>query len=208
MADTTLRQAFSNIANAIRAKGVTGTMTPLQMPTKIGTIYASKYGVSGDSVLGNVDQNGELQPPSTPFTFQSDAIVSIPMNMMYNKFYRNTALVEVSLPNLTTVGQNGMNGAFNGCTALKTVVLPKLSTVGANGLNNMLYGCTAIEVVDFSQATAVPTLSNVNTFTNTNNTYQIVVPDALYSTWITSTNWSDSTIVGHIVKASDYTPAS
>lgn len=208
MADTTLRQAFSNIANAIRAKGVTGTMTPLQMPTKIGTIYASKYGVSGDSVLGNVDQNGELQPPSTSFTFQSDAIVSIPMNMMYNKFYRNTALVEVSLPNLTTVGQNGMNGAFNGCTALKTVVIPKLSTVGANGLNNMLYGCTAIEVVDFSQATAVPTLSNVNTFTNTNNTYQIVVPDALYSTWITSTNWSDSTIVGHIVKASDYTPAS
>lgn len=78
MADTTLRQAFSNIANAIRAKGVTGTMTPLQMPTKVASISSSKYGVSGDSVLGDVDQNGELQPPSTSFQFISSDILSIP----------------------------------------------------------------------------------------------------------------------------------
>jgi len=45
MANTTLRQAFSDIANAIRAKGVTGTMTPLEMPTKIEEIS------SGDNPL-------------------------------------------------------------------------------------------------------------------------------------------------------------
>ena len=67
MADTTLRQAFSDIANAIRAKGVTGTMTPLQMPTKVASISSSKYGVSVDSVLGNVNGQGELQSPSTSF---------------------------------------------------------------------------------------------------------------------------------------------
>jgi len=38
MANTTLTQTFSDIADAIRAKGVTGTMTPLEMPTKIGSI--------------------------------------------------------------------------------------------------------------------------------------------------------------------------
>ena len=234
MADTTLRQAFSDIANAIRAKGVTGTMTPLQMPTKIGTIYASKYGVSGDSVIGNVDQNGELQPPSTSFTFQSSDILSIPINGLYNKFYRNPALTEVNLPNLTTVGNYGMDAAFEYCTslttvdlskvtgvgqygiayafygdtALKTIYLSSLSSAGSNGMNLMCHGCTALELVDFSEATAVPALSNVNAFSNTNNTYSIVVPDSLYSSWIAASNWSDATIVGHIVKASEYTPAS
>lgn len=33
---------------------------------------------------------------------------------------------------------------------------------------------------------------------------KIVVPDALYDTWIAATNWSSSTIVSHIVKASEY----
>lgn len=32
MAEKTLRQAFKDIADAIREKGITGTMTPLQMP--------------------------------------------------------------------------------------------------------------------------------------------------------------------------------
>ena len=67
-------------------------------------------------------------------------------------------------------------------------------------------GCTSLEVVDFSQATAVPTMHNTNTFQNTNNTFKVVVPDSLYSTWIASTNWSN--ISSQIIRASDYTPAS
>lgn len=64
MADTTLRQAFSNIANAIRAKGVTGTMSPLQMPTKVASIIPQKYGVSIDNLLGVLNQQGVLYPSS------------------------------------------------------------------------------------------------------------------------------------------------
>lgn len=109
MADTTLRQAFSNIANAIRAKGVTGTMTPLQMPTKVASISSSKYGVSGDSVLGNVNGQGELQQPTQQFQFTSSDIVVVPANMLRNKFYNNTGLVEVHLPNLTSVESYGMS---------------------------------------------------------------------------------------------------
>ena len=116
MADTTLRQAFSNIANAIRAKGVTGTMTPLQMPTKVASISSSKYGVSVDSVLGNVDQNGVLQAPSQQFQFVSSEIreiggSGINASLSY-KFYYNTALTSVNLPNLTTVGYSGLFNAF------------------------------------------------------------------------------------------------
>ena len=108
MADTTLRQAFSNIANAIRAKGVTGTMSPLQMPTKVASISSSKYGVSGDSVLGDVDQNGVLQPPSASFQFISSDIRSIPSAGLCYKFQKNPALTSVSLPNLTSIGSYGM----------------------------------------------------------------------------------------------------
>lgn len=87
--------------------------------------------------------------------------------------------------------------------------MKKLYSVNSSsGFNNAFTGCTALELVDFSEATEVPALSNVNAFSNTNNTYSIVVPDSLYSSWIASSNWSDSTIVGHIVKASEYTPAS
>jgi hypothetical protein len=33
---------------------------------------------------------------------------------------------------------------------------------------------------------------------------QIVVPDALYNSWIATTSWSNSNIKAKIVKASDY----
>lgn len=38
MANETLTDVFSDIADAVRAKGVTGQMTPLQMPAKITSI--------------------------------------------------------------------------------------------------------------------------------------------------------------------------
>ena len=66
----------------------------------------------------------------------------------------------------------------------------------------MLYGCSALEVVDFSEATSVPTLHSVNTFQNTNSTFKIVVPDALYDQWIAARNWSS--FANQIVKASEY----
>ena len=75
-------------------------------------------------------------------------------------------------------------------------------------MNNTFSGCTHLELVDFSQATTVPALHNKNAFNARNETYKIVVPDALYTTWTTATNWSNASIVGHIVKASEYTPAS
>ncbi len=68
----------------------------------------------------------------------------------------------------------------------------------------MLYsfnGCTSLELVDFSDAVAIPTASGA-TFANTNETYKIVVPDALYNDWITSEYWTG--FASHIVAKSDY----
>lgn len=44
-------------------------------------------------------------------------------------------------------------------------------------------------------------MSDTNTFSNTNNYYRIVVPNALYNQWITASNWAYPSIVTHIEKA-------
>lgn len=44
-------------------------------------------------------------------------------------------------------------------------------------------------------------MSSTDAFGNTNNTYKIIVPNALYNQWIAATNWSNSSIVTHIEKA-------
>ena len=66
----------------------------------------------------------------------------------------------------------------------------------------MFAECTSLELVDMTGSIGVPTLSNVNNFSNTNDTYKIVVPDSLYDTWIAATNWSS--IASHIMKKSDW----
>ena len=52
MANETLTNIFSDIADAVRAKGVTGQMTPLQMPAKITSIPS---GGGSDSKLFEAD---------------------------------------------------------------------------------------------------------------------------------------------------------
>lgn len=47
MANTILTEIFSGIADAIRAKGVTGTMTPLEMAAKISSIVTDGGGEGG-----------------------------------------------------------------------------------------------------------------------------------------------------------------
>ena len=46
------------------------------------------------------------------------------------------------------------------------------------------------------------TITYTRTFNNTNSTFKIIVPDALYSQWIVATNWS--TYASQIVKTSEY----
>lgn len=203
------------MADAIRAQGITGTMTPLQMPTKVSQIQTAKYGVTIDDLFGGTDANGKYVPPSTSFSFQSSDIISIGEYGLRFMFM-NTGITSLSMPNLTTVGRYGMGGvcssatnlasvnisnlttigdsglgtAFMGCTSLeeldlsnlvndvstglyrmcqdctslKKVYLTKLSVVSPTSLAFTFSGCTALELVDFSQATAVPTMANVNCF--------------------------------------------
>ena len=131
------------------------------------------------------------------------SLTSIGANGMYNAFQKCTSLTSADLSGLSSVtGANGMSGTFNGCTSLRNVKLNKLSDVSSSSnWGYMFNGCTALEKVDFSETVAIPSLAT-STFNNTNSTFKIVVPDALYSQWIAATNWS--TYASQIVKASEY----
>lgn len=113
-----------------------------------------------------------------------------------------TALTEVDFSLATSVDLTGQY-AFSGDTALQKI------TFGASTTRIGTYtfsGCTALTLIDFRLATSIPALANSNSTTipYNNSGLQIVVPDALYNSWIAATNWSNSNIKAKIVKASDY----
>ena len=76
MAGETLTSVFSDIADAIRAKGVTGQMMPTEMPTKITSIPS---GGSGDP-LYEVDEQGVIQKTTGVNVNWFNEATSIPNN--------------------------------------------------------------------------------------------------------------------------------
>lgn len=113
-----------------------------------------------------------------------------------------TALTEVDFSLATSVDLTGQY-AFFGDTALQKI------TFGASTTRIGTYtfsGCTALKLIDFRLATSIPALANSSSTTipYNNSGLQIVVPDALYDSWIAATNWSNTNIKAKIVKASEY----
>ena len=110
-------------------------------------------------------------------------------------------LPATELPN-AAFGNGCYSSMFSGCTSLKRI---KMNASSGSWGTYMFAGCTSLELVDMTGSIGVPTLSNVNNFSNTNDTYKIVVPDSLYDTWIAATNWAS--IASHIMKKSDWNAA-
>ena len=120
----------------------------------------------------------------------------------YNMFAGCTSLtVAPELP-ATTMANTCYQYMFYNCTALKRI---KMNASSGNWGTYMFGGCTSLELVDMTGSTGVPTLSTINNFSNTNDTYKIVVPDSLYDTWIVETNWAS--LAPHIMKQSDWNAA-
>ena len=117
-------------------------------------------------------------------------------------FYGCTSLTQAPELPAKNLARNCYYNMFNGCKSLKRI---KMNASFASWGTNMFNGCTSLELVDMTGSTGVPTLSNVNNFANTNDTYKIVVPDSLYDTWIAATNWAS--IASHIMKQSDWNAA-
>lgn len=116
-------------------------------------------------------------------------------NIARGAFSQNYSLATINLPDGI---RNITAEAFNACYLPKIVIPPEVKSVQANAFSS-----SAIIKYDFSQCTAVPTLSNKNAFSGINKIAKIIVPDSLYDEWIAAANWS--TYADYIYKASEVT---
>ena len=188
-------------------------ITSVNIPSTVTTLGG--YIFQGCSLLANVDFSSatSLKYINGAYVFRDcTSLTSIDMSAVTlvttwgaNLFQGCTSLVSAVLPpNLTATNSN----TFYGCRSLASIRIPdSVTSIGAS----CFYNCNNLLVIDFGNTRAsVPTLSNINAFYTTNATTisdrKIIVPDALYSSWIAANNWKNTTygIKNQIIAYSDY----
>ena len=95
---------------------------------------------------------------------------------------------------VTTLGQNFISSS----DFLTHIIVPKQVTSLKNGTFG---GLRTLKYIDFSHHTSVPTITST-TFSNLPTDCKLIVPDSLYSTWITANYWSNYST--QIIKKSDW----
>ena len=156
---------------------------------KISYVTKTEYAIAIGNITGGVLSRAEVS-----------SVVSVDNNALEGA-YSFRPITNVSFPNMTDIGDEGMKNTYLSCTSLKTVDFSKLSAVGTDGLDGTFNGCTSLEIVLFQNSAAIPAITET-TFANTNDTFKAIVPDALYEDWVAAENWS--ALSSHITKVSDY----
>lgn len=138
------------------------------------------------------NSNGRL----TTFTGYNTSKVTT----MSNMFYQNSAITEVSVDATSCTDISRMFYNSYGNTKLRKLKISNVSEK-LTSTSQWLYNVQALEIIDFRGATGVPTLSETTSLIYLSGC-KIIIPDELYDTWTTATNWT--TFRGTWVKASEY----
>ena len=115
-----LRNVFHDIAQAIRAKGVSGTMKPIEMASKIGEIQTG-----GGSEPTNPRAVFAYDKWSTSIVVPNTLVVDMmSIDNLNNLFYNCTSLSSLTLPD--GFGRTAVNigACFAGCKSLTSLTLP------------------------------------------------------------------------------------
>jgi hypothetical protein len=143
-------------------------------------------------VMGSTGSNGKVYCNMLQKVEIGTGVTSIG-NYAFQYCY---SLSSVVMPlGITSIGSQ----AFSTCSSLSSIVIPNsVTSIGGSAF----YNCYGMAYYDFSNHTSVPTLSGTNALSNIPSDSKIIVPDNLYDTWKTATNWS--TYASKIIKKSDW----
>ena len=110
--------------------------------------------------------------------------------------FSGSGLKTITIPNSVTTIEYG---AFGYCSYMTEVTMSSnITSIGNSSFSN----CSRLVKVDCSNCIQIPSVNN-NSFNSTSANLKIIVPDALYNDWITTSGWTN--YASKIVKASEYT---
>lgn len=140
---TALNQDIINARAAITAKGgiVASGGGSSQLATDITTIPdKTKFGLSIDNFLGNLDENGVLQAPTTINGLTFTGLKTLNGHFVY-KFAGNEAIHgEINFIDLETIAANSLQNTFKEMPYVTSVRFPKLKTISvAYAFQNTFY---------------------------------------------------------------------
>ena len=99
-------------------------------------------------------------------------------------FYYCYSLTSIIIPNSVTSIEYYV---FRFCYSLTSTIIPNsVTSIGTSAFDK----CYSIQEYDFSACSSVPTLLDINAFTNINAICIMKIPSALYDIWSTATNWA------------------
>ena len=177
------------------------SLTSVVIPNGVTTIVEGAFGgclTLSSVVIPNSVTSIGIGAFSGCYALTSVVIPNSVTSIGSSAFDGCSALTSVVISNsVTTISEK----AFYNCSALTSVFIP--NSVTKIGSNAFRY-CEYVSLFDFRTHTSVPTLSSYTAFSNLASDRKIVVPDSLYDTWIAATNWSNTTIVNYMVKASEF----
>lgn len=132
---------------------------------------------------------------STCYTLSSIFIPKSVTRIDKSVFASCKSLSNIVIPNsVISIGQSSISG----CNAIASIFIPKSVT----GFNYYTFDlCYGMAYYDFSQHTTIPSITS-STFNNNPSDCKIIVPDNLYDSWISATNWS--ALASYIIKKSDW----
>lgn len=124
-------------------------------------IDKTKFGVSIDNLLGNVDASGVLQDSAVPFVFNGIGIKDFAWRVLYYKFYKSK-VAEILLPDLVEIsGDYACAYAFYDCDNLTNTGLQNLRTISGDSACTYMYqACPLL---------TSPGLDNLESITGTNS---------------------------------------
>ena len=174
------------------------SLTSITIPNGVTSIgnnaFSSCYLLTSITIPNSVTSIGDSAFSSCS-SLTSIAIPNGVTSISNNAFSSCYSLNNITIPNgVTSIGDY----AFNYCYSLNNITIPNNVT---SIRNSAFSSCSSITKYDFSQHTSVPTLSHTDAFEDINQICKIIVPDSLYDSWITATNWS--TYADYIYKVSE-----